>query len=226
MGNDKYIAYYRVSTQKQGNSGLGLEAQKHTVSVYLKDALLINEYIEIESGKNNDRPELQAALNECQITGASLIIARLDRLSRSVGFMDALLKSGVKFVACDNPTANKFTVHIIAAVNEQESEYRSITTREALSRAKARGMKLGTDNLTAEGRIKGNKKSIRVRGDKADRHAELIFHYIEDMVTNSTPLYQIAQYLNTTHLKTPGMSVGKWHAQTVKNIIKRVKCKR
>lgn len=221
MGTDKYIAYYRVSTNKQGKSGLGLEAQQHTVKSYLLGVPPINEYVEIESGKNNERPELSKALDECQLTGATMIIARLDRLSRSVGFMDALLKSEVKFVACDNPTANKFTVHIIAAVNEQESEYRSITTREALAAAKARGVSLGTDNLTTEGREKGNKRSIKVRKLKADRHALLIYRYIVDLVNSGTPLNAIATYLNKTHLQTPGHAK-KWSAQTVKNIIMRI----
>ena len=222
MENDNYIAYFRVSTQKQGRSGLGLEAQRNTVLTYLNGANIINEYVEIESGKSDTRPELQKALNECTLTGATLIIARLDRLSRSVGFMDALLKSGVKFLACDNPTANKFTVHIIAAVNEQESEYRSITTKEALAAAKIRGVKLGTDNLSMAGRRKGTCNSARVRISKANKYAEKIYVYIRDLHENGHTLYAIAKHLNTTHLKTPRGLIRRWTAQTIKNLLKRV----
>ena len=119
---DKYIAYYRVSTAKQGASGLGLEAQQQAVRDYLNGGqwTLLDEFVEVESGKKSDRPELAKALNTAKLTGATLIVAKLDRLARSVAFLAGLMESSVKFVAVDNPNANDLTVHILAAVAQDE----------------------------------------------------------------------------------------------------------
>src|SRR2546430_16786118 len=141
----KFIAYFRVSTDNQGKSGLGLEAQRKAVLDYLNGGRwsLMQEFVEIESGKHNDRPQLTAALAACKKHRAKLVIAKLDRLSRNLAFIAALMESGVEFVAVDNPHATKLTVHIWAAVAEHEREMISERTRAALRAAKARGTRLG-----------------------------------------------------------------------------------
>jgi DNA invertase Pin-like site-specific DNA recombinase len=140
------IAYYRVSTKQQGDSGLGLEAQKTAVEAYAKGAgtRILSTYREVESGKLAERPELAKALAHARRSKATLVVAKLDRLARNVAFLSALMRSGVDFIACDNPHANKLTVHILAAVAEDEAERISARTKAALQAAKARGVKLGS----------------------------------------------------------------------------------
>ena len=117
-----YIAYYRVSTQQQGRSGLGLEAQRQAVRSFLKgNGTLLQEFTEVESGKRNDRPQLNEAIAQAQRTGATLLIAKLDRLSRNAGFIFALRDSGVKFLAVDMPDANHLTVGILAVIADHEA---------------------------------------------------------------------------------------------------------
>ena len=122
MADGKYIAYYRVSTDQQGKSGLGLDAQKAAVAQYLNggDWDLAEEYIEVESGKRSDRPELSAAVSACKRLKATLVIAKLDRLARNVHFVSGLMESGVKFVAVDMPSADPFMLHVYAAMAEEE----------------------------------------------------------------------------------------------------------
>jgi hypothetical protein len=129
----KFVAYFRVSTDKQGKSGLGLEAQRKAVLDYLNGGSweLIEEFVEVESGKHADRPQLAAALAACKKHKARLVIAKLDRLSRNLAFIAALMESGVEFTAVDNPHANKLTVHILAAVAEPTSD-RSARTNPSL----------------------------------------------------------------------------------------------
>jgi DNA invertase Pin-like site-specific DNA recombinase len=136
------IAYYRVSTDKQGESGLGLEAQQMAVERFLNGKPDAYE-VEMESGKRADRPALQRALAKCKATGARLIVAKLDRLARNCGFICSLLDSNVDFVCCDNPTANRLTVQILAAVAGDEARRISERTKAALAAAKARGQTLG-----------------------------------------------------------------------------------
>jgi DNA invertase Pin-like site-specific DNA recombinase len=142
----KYIAYYRVSTRRQGQSGLGLEAQRHAVQQYLAamGGTLAAEYTEVESGKRSDRPELARALARTRALRGTLIVAKLDRLARNVSFLSALMDSGVEFVACDQPHANRLTIHILAAVAEAEARAISERTKAALQAAKRRGVLLGT----------------------------------------------------------------------------------
>ena len=138
----KFVAYFRVSTDKQGKSGLGLEAQQKSVLDYLDGGRwsLVAEFTEIESGKRNDRPELEKALAACKKQKAKLVIAKLDRLSRNLAFIAALMDSGVEFVAVDNPHANKLTVHILAAVAQHEREIISaMRGHQPLSRPPRRG---------------------------------------------------------------------------------------
>lgn len=140
------IAYYRVSAQKQGKSGLGLEGQQAAVADFVKrhDRQLLAEYTEVETGKSKTRPELLKAIAHARRGTATLVVAKLDRLARNVAFTSALMEAKVDFVACDNPHANKFTIHILAAVAEHETEMISQRTKVALAAAKARGVKLGS----------------------------------------------------------------------------------
>jgi DNA invertase Pin-like site-specific DNA recombinase len=153
MAQGKFVAYYRVSTAKQGRSGLGLEAQQEAVRAYLNGGSwqLVAEVVEVESGKRNDRSKLAEALRLCRLHGATLIIAKLDRLARNVAFISNLMESGVEFTAVDFPQANRLTVHILAAVAEHEAKAISTRTKDALAAAKARGVRLGGDrgNLPA-----------------------------------------------------------------------------
>src|SRR6516162_1518825 len=145
----KFVAYFRVSTDRQGKSGLGLEAQRETVMGYLNGGrwTLVGEFTEVESGKRADRPELEKALAACKRQKAKLVIAKLDRLSRNLAFIATLMESGVEFVAVDNPHANKLTVHILAAVAQHEREMIAQRTKDALQAAKARGVVLGNPRL-------------------------------------------------------------------------------
>jgi DNA invertase Pin-like site-specific DNA recombinase len=148
----QFIAYYRVSTAQQGRSGLGLEAQRACVSSYVTDkGKIVAEYTEVESGKIDARPELAKAIEHAKRIGATLIVGKLDRLSRSVSTIFALRDSGVKFVACDLPEANTLTIGVIAAMAQHEREVISQRTKSALGALKARGVKLGNpQNLTPE----------------------------------------------------------------------------
>ena len=142
---EKYVAYLRVSTQKQGYSGLGLEAQREIIKNYLREKKPIFEYIEVESGRKTDkgRPKLKEALSQCRTHGAKLIVAKLDRLARNVSFLSALLESDVEIVFCDFPQANKMVLHILASISQYEAELISTRTKQALAAKKARGCKLG-----------------------------------------------------------------------------------
>jgi DNA invertase Pin-like site-specific DNA recombinase len=135
-----FVSYLRVSTQRQGDSGLGLEAQRIAVAAHVTGGEVLAEYLEIESGKKNDRPQLLAALAHAQVTGATLIIARLDRLARNLAFIANLMEAGVDFIATDLPFATRLTIHVLAAVAEYEREMISARTKAA---AKARGVRLG-----------------------------------------------------------------------------------
>ena len=141
----KHVAYYRVSTARQGRSGLGLAAQKHAVAEFLNggDWKIVGEFVEVESGKKSDRPELAKALALCRLHGARLVIAKLDRLSRNAHFLLGLKESGVEFVAADMPNANQLTVGIMAVVAEDEAKRISERTKAALAAAKKRGTRLG-----------------------------------------------------------------------------------
>ncbi|GGF27993.1 recombinase family protein [Hymenobacter cavernae] len=151
-----YVAYYRVSTLQQGKSGLGLTAQQQMVRAFVKAEAVWGEFVEVESGKTAERPQLRAAVQLAKARGAVLVIAKLDRLSRNVAFIASLMESGVEFVACDQPQANKFTVHIFAALAEQERDMISERTRRALQVLKKQGKQLGSpQNLTVAAQAQG-----------------------------------------------------------------------
>ena len=145
MVTGSFVSYLRVSTQKQGQSGLGLEAQRKAVSDYLNygDWNVIEELVEIESGKNNRRPKLMEAIDLCKASGATLLVAKIDRLARDAAFLLNLKDAGIEFIAADMPEANRLTIGIMALVAEQEREIISKRTKDALAAAKAKGVQLG-----------------------------------------------------------------------------------
>jgi DNA invertase Pin-like site-specific DNA recombinase len=206
----KFIAYFRVSTDKQGKSGLGLEAQRKAVLDYLDGGRwsLVQEFVEIESGKHNERPQLTAALAACKKHRARLVIAKLDRLSRNLAFIAALMESGVEFVAVDNPHANKLTVHILAAVAEHEREMISERTKAALRAAKARGTRLGNPQLA-----KAAKRGTAAVKANAKQFAANVLPIIEEIErAGFTSHNAIAAKLNERNVRTA--RGGKWtHVQ-------------
>jgi len=213
-----YVAYFRVSTDKQGASGLGLEAQRAAVLDFINGNgdKLIAEYTEIESGKRNDRPQLAEALKLCRKEKAKLVIAKLDRLARNVYFVSGLMESGVDFVAVDMPEANKLTVHIMAAMAEHEREMISERTKAALQAAKARGVKLGSPDPK-----KGSAIGVAVRKEQADQFAANVVPIIKEIQTSGiTSNLGIAKALNARGI--PTARGGQWFDSTVRNVIRRV----
>jgi DNA invertase Pin-like site-specific DNA recombinase len=220
---EKFIAYYRVSTQGQGKSGLGLEAQRESVAAYLArvQGKLIEEFTEVEHGtrKGNHRPKLAAALAQCRVTGATLIIAKLDRLARNVAFTSNLMESKVEFVAVDFPDANRLTIHILAAVAEHEAEMISTRTKLALAVVKRKGKVLGGDRGNC-GLIyrKGATASARVRSENAQRKAADLLPVIDAIKADgAVSLRQIAEGLNQRGI--PTARGGEWSAVQVSRVV-------
>jgi len=221
----KLVSYLRVSTRKQGSSGLGLEAQQTAIAAYVtqRHGQVMETFVEIESGKLNARSELTKALHLAKVTGATLLIAKLDRLSRNAAFLLALRDSGVKFVAADMPDANDLTVGIMALVAEQESEAISKRTKEALAAAKARGVRLGNPNGARALQLagQGNAASVQAIRRGADRHA-LSLQPVLEALTNLgiTSLGAVADALNERGILTP--RGGRWYKSSVANLLKRI----
>jgi len=199
----KLVAYYRVSTAKQGASGLGLEGQETAVMAHAKatGGHVLRAYTEVETGKRSDRPELARALADCKRSKAVLVIAKLDRLARNVHFLSGLMESGVEFICCDMTSANRLTLHIMAAVAEDEAKRISERTKAALAAYKARGGVLGAARPGAY-RLKGgaNPKAARRAGEvakalAADAYADLA-PLLAKMRTEGLSLRQIAGRLN------------------------------
>ncbi|PVY40379.1 recombinase family protein [Pontibacter virosus] len=197
----KHIAYYRVSTQKQGISGLGLEAQKAAVKGFITQTQVLAEYTEVESGKKNNRPELEKAIAHAKQAGATLIIAKLDRLSRNAGFIFALKDSGVDFVCADMPDANTLTIGIFAVMAQHERELISKRTKDALAAKKARGEKVGNiSNLTEEGRQKGAlARKLKAIQNKSNKNA---LNWALEYDKQGLKLQHIADKLNQMELTT------------------------
>jgi DNA invertase Pin-like site-specific DNA recombinase len=204
MAEGKFVSYLRVSTARQGRSGLGLEAQRKAVEDFLNGGnwRLMKEFVEVESGKRADRPELAKAFQACRVFGAKLVIAKLDRLSRDAHFLLGLEKAGVDFVAADMPQANRLTVGIMAMVAEDERRRISERTKAALAAAKRRGVKLGGDRgarLTANQRAAG----VAARQEKARvRAADLTPIVKELQAAGATSLRAIAAGLNERSVPT------------------------
>jgi DNA invertase Pin-like site-specific DNA recombinase len=215
QGSADFVAYYRVSTDRQGQSGLGLEAQRKTVRDYLNGngQRLITEYVEIESGRRGDRPELLKALELCRRKRARLVIAKLDRLSRNVAFISALMESGVDFVAVDNPHATKLLLHMLAAFAEHERDMIGLRTRDALRAAKARGVRLGRygrDVLASRNR------------QQALERAEGLRSLIEKLQAEGVQtLRGIAEGLNRLGIPTPQGC--HWQAGNVQRLLRRLR---
>lgn len=207
-----FIAYYRVSTDRQGDSGLGLEAQRASVARFIGSASLLAEFQEIESGKSHsNRPKLAAALEECRRRNATLVIAKLDRLARDVHFISGLMKGGVEFVAVDMPQANRLTVHILAAVAEHEREAISERTKAALGAAKARGTRLGNP------RWQESIAKARAARNPTLPSLNVVALMIQHRTQGKT-YRQIAAELNSMSLKAP--RGGTWHDTTVRRAVR------
>ncbi|WP_116598998.1 recombinase family protein [Primorskyibacter marinus] len=217
----EFVTYLRVSTDRQGKSGLGLEAQRKAVSDYVTGkGQIVAEYVEVESGKRNDRPELARALADAKKRGAVLLIAKLDRLARNVAFIANLLESGAEVAAADMPEANRFLLHVMAAVAEHEARAISDRTKAALEAAKARGVALGASNpVIREALQQAEAKSIQTRKAKADFHAANVLPLIHAIQARGASLRQIAGELNERGVKTA--RGGQWHAMTVRNVLTR-----
>ncbi|MCL1630131.1 recombinase family protein [Roseibaca sp. V10] len=224
-GSRKLVAYERVSTARQGRSGLGLAAQRKAIDDFaaLREADVLAHFTEVESGRRNDRPELEKALQLARLTGATLVIAKLDRLSRNAAFLLTLRDAGVSFLACDMPEANDLTVGIMALVAEAEREAISRRTKEALAAAKARGVPLGNPNGAAALRRAGQGgASLRntVRSN-ADAFAAELAPVIEDIHQRGhVTLRAIAADLTARGIRT--RRGGRWQVSTVRNLLERL----
>lgn len=220
MSEGRFIAYYRVSTQGQGRSGLGLEAQRKAVLDYLNGGrwTLVSEFTEVESGKRSDRPKLAEAMRAAKRHKATLVIAKLDRLARSVAFISKIMEGDVDFVAVDMPMANRLTVHILAAVAEHEREMISQRTKAALAAAKARGTLLG-NRLNIE---VAQSNSRKVRSKTA---ADFVLNSIpiikQIQATGLTSLTAIAGALNARGIRSA--RGGEWQPTQVKRVLERSK---
>lgn len=228
-----FVAYYRVSTAKQGASGLGLEAQRRAVADYLKatGGDLVGEFEEIESGKRDDRPALAGAIERCGLTRAKLLIAKLDRLSRDVHFLTGLEKRGVDFVACDMPDANQLTVHIMAAVAQQERQAISARTKAALGTIKERlaaGEKYEARRSGKEIKRLGNPRGLSVsrpdlgtaaKVQKADAFAERVRPVVAELRGQGLSLAAVAERLTDMRVLTPRGKA--WTAMAVKRVLER-----
>jgi DNA invertase Pin-like site-specific DNA recombinase len=214
---EKFVIYLRVSTEKQGIRGLGMQAQRDAVEAFLNrcQGEKIAEFAEVESGKRKDRPELEKAIALCRKRKAKLLIAKLDRLSRCASFVLNLRDSGLDFAACDLP-ADRFTIGLFALLAEKEREMISERTRAGLAAAKRRGAKLGNPNP-----VKALKVAWRARGEASQRFAASLRAVVKEIQgTGMTSLRQIAECLNRRGYRTP---TGKDFApQSVSNLLKRI----
>jgi DNA invertase Pin-like site-specific DNA recombinase len=223
MTEGRWVSYLRVSTKRQGKSGLGLEAQRAAVTDFLngRQWKLIKEFVEIESGKRSARPQLEAALATCRLHGAKLIIAKLDRLSRNAHFLLGLEKAGVDFVAADLPHANRLTVGVMALVAEEEGRAISKRTKDALAAAKARGVKLG-GNRGVTPTVKMRKLAIAARQERAASRATDLKPTIDDLRARGvTSLTAIAAALNEVGIPT-ARGDGSWSAVQVLRVLERL----
>lgn len=245
----KFVTYFRVSTKRQGRSGLGLEAQQHAVRQYLfkTGGIELTSFTEIESGRNNDRPQLAAALQRCRQTRATLLVAKLDRLSRNAAFLFSLRDSSAQFQALDIPEANTLTLGVMIVLSQQEREVISKRTREALAARRARGLPMGTPRpelmkkLQAEASELGNfanraKAQERAKEiapamleqlgltsmeTEAMKPSEMAVRIERALDARQTSLHKIAAYLNGQSIQTPRGKL--WTPTAVKNALEQLK---
>ena len=225
MAQGKWISYLRVSTSRQGNSGLGLEAQRKSVDDYLNGGhwKLVKEFVEVESGKKDDRPVLAQAITACRQYGAKLVIAKIDRLSRDAHFLLGLEKAGVDFVAADMPNANKLTVHIMAMVAQEERRMISERTKAALAAARARGVKLGGYRKNPTLPPDAGRKAAVALKQKADARATDIAPIIAELqAAGATSLRAIADGLNERGIPTARGNTF-WSATQVARVLGRAR---
>jgi DNA invertase Pin-like site-specific DNA recombinase len=216
----RYIAYYRVSTERQGRSGLGLEAQQHAVAEFLRSTggTLHSEFTEVQSGKDNFRPKLTEALKLCRLTNSTLLIAKLDRLSRNAAFLLTLQAAGVRFVAADMPDMNETVVGIMAVIAQGERKAISDRTKAALAAAKARGVKLGNPSLKP-GTKRMARDASKAAQAAAKKRAEELRELVEDARSKgAATLRAIADHMNERGIATP--RGGRWAPASVSRLLK------
>ena len=218
---EQYVSYLRVSTQKQGYSGLGLEAQKEIIKNFLHDKTPIAEFTEIESGRKTDRPKLKEALTQCRTTGATLIVAKLDRLARNVSFLSNLLESDVEIVFCDFPQANKMVLHILAAISQYEAELTAQRTKAALQAKKARGAKLGNPEHLMNKHKQAIANSNKTNSEKAKKNPnnQRAVAFLKVMISQGKSLTEMTDILNSEGFVTAQGC--KFVPATVRRLIKR-----
>jgi len=217
-----YLLYLRVSTTGQGRSGLGISGQREAVERFVvgRGGHIVAEFVEIESGKRNDRPELEKAIRRCRLTGSTLVVAKLDRLSRNAAFLMTLRDAGVNFVAADMPEANTMTVGVMAVVAQHEAEAISARTKAALAAAKSRGTVLGGYRTNAPDISLHTKKANQAVSAKALRDAEDRRDLVEALMAEGLSLTGIAVRLNEARVRTP--RGGAWTSTTVSRTLRRL----
>ena len=223
--NNQYVAYLRVSTRKQGYSGLGLEAQREIIQKYLRDKIPVAEFVEIESGRKKDRPKLKEALSLCRKTEATLIVAKLDRLARNVSFLSNLLENDVEIVFCDFPQANKMVLHILSAISQYEVELIAARTKSALQAKKARGFRLGDPEHLMDKHEQAIQNSIRTCREKADNNPNnrRAVAMLRTLVKEEHTLQEVADILNREGFVTS--KGGRFYKSTVYKLIRRYNLK-
>jgi DNA invertase Pin-like site-specific DNA recombinase len=214
----KFVAYYRVSTDRQGQSGLGLDAQRAAVAKHIGQAELVAEFTEIESGRKNDREQLALALAAAKKAKATLVIAKLDRLARNVHFISGLLESGVPFVCADMPEADKTFLQMMAVFAEWEARKISERTKAALAQVKAQGRQLGCPTPEI-----GSAVGVAKIQAKADRYADRVGPLVRDIIKRggASTLRDIAAALSARGVETPRGNT-EWHPSQVANLLKRL----
>lgn len=219
--NSQYVAYLRVSTHKQGLSGLGLEAQREIIRNHLHDTNPIAEFVEVESGRKSERPKLKEALTLCRKEDATLIVAKLDRLARSVSFLSGLLESDVEIVFCDFPQANKMVLHIISAISQYEAELIAARTKASLQAKKSRGFRLGNPEHLLNKHRQAIQNSIRTIKEKAENNPnnKRAVAMLRTLTGKNATYQEMANFLNEQGFTTSrGCSFSK---STVYKLIKR-----
>ena len=225
MTKGRFVCYYRVSTHKQGIKGLGIEVQKDTVQNFLNGGNweIVDEFVEVESGKKDNRKELNRAIQACKLKNAKLIVSKLDRLSRDVNFISSLMKSDIKFIVAEMPEMNELTIHLFAAIAEHERKMISERTKAALKQAKRRGVRLGNPCIYRGEKIPGSCNiayANNARIANANDYAQSMKQVILDIMSlGITSLNGIAKELNSQMYTT--MRGCSYNATSVKRILER-----